>query len=65
MTEKKKSVTNIDNRKPVVYLNPGLFTIDPEKPIVLKKGVSLKGDRERPSIISVKNKNHTGTIEGK
>ncbi|GAA5815699.1 hypothetical protein MFLAVUS_009213 [Mucor flavus] len=50
-------------QKPVVYLNPGLFTIDPEKPIVLKKGVSLKGDRERPSIISVKNKNHTGTIE--
>lgn len=58
-------MTNIDNRQPVVYLNPGLFTIDPENPIVLKKGVSLKGNRESPSIISVKNKNNTGTIEGK
>jgi hypothetical protein len=51
-------------RKPVVYLNSGLFAIDPAQPIVLKKGVSLKGNLERPTILSVKNKTLTGTIEG-
>lgn len=52
------------NRKPVVYLYSGVFTIDPEHPIVLKKGVSLKGSLERPTILTVKNQTLTGTIEG-
>lgn len=51
-------------RKPVVYLSPGLFTIDPKQPIVLKKGVSLKGSPDMPSILSVNNKTTTATIEG-
>ncbi|CAO3641082.1 unnamed protein product [Mucor hiemalis] len=50
--------------KPVVYLSPGLFTIDPKQPIVLRKGVSLKGNPDMPSILSVNNKTATGTIEG-
>lgn len=52
-------------RKPIVYLEPGLFTIDPEKPILLKRGVSLMGSTDQPSILSVKDVNTTGTIEGK
>jgi hypothetical protein len=57
-------VSHENIRKPVVYLNPGLFTIDPAKPIVLRKGVSLKGNKDRPSILSVKDKRTTGSIEG-
>jgi hypothetical protein len=48
-----------------VYLESGLFTINPAKPILLKKGVSLKGSLGNPSILSVKSANATGTIEGK
>ncbi|KAI9471792.1 MAG: hypothetical protein EXX96DRAFT_581624 [Benjaminiella poitrasii] len=46
----------------VVYLRPGVFAIDPENPIILRSGVSLKGSLDLPSIISVKDKNSTGAI---
>lgn len=52
-------------RKPVVYLDSGLFELDPEKPIVLKKGVSLKGSLNEPTILTAKSKNSTASIEGK
>ncbi|KAK4518755.1 phosphatidate cytidylyltransferase [Mucor velutinosus] len=48
---------------PVVYIDSGLFEIDPEKPIVLKKGVSLKGSLKEPTILSAKSKNGTASIE--
>lgn len=50
--------------KPVVYLDSGLFEIDPEKPIVLKRGVSLKGSLNEPTILTAKSKNGTASIEG-
>ena len=55
----------IYHRKPVVYLDSGLFSIDPKKPIVLKKGVSLKGSANEPTILTVNDKNATASIEGK
>ncbi|KAI8365720.1 hypothetical protein BD560DRAFT_332413 [Blakeslea trispora] len=48
---------------PVVYLEPGLFIIDSDKPIVLKKGVSLKGHPSQPTIFATKDKNTTATIQ--
>ncbi|KAG2199680.1 hypothetical protein INT46_006305 [Mucor plumbeus] len=50
-------------KKPVVYLDSGLFSIDPKKPIVLKKGVSLKGSANEPTILTVNDKNATASIE--
>ncbi|KAI8638573.1 hypothetical protein BD408DRAFT_446651 [Parasitella parasitica] len=49
--------------KPVVYLDSGLFAIDPEKPIILRKGVSLKGSLNEPTILTAMNKNGTASIE--
>ncbi|OBZ85951.1 hypothetical protein A0J61_05985, partial [Choanephora cucurbitarum] len=48
---------------PVVYLEPGLFVIDTDKPIVLKKGVSLKGHPSQPTIFATKDRESTATIE--
>ncbi|KAI8981741.1 hypothetical protein BDF20DRAFT_911996 [Mycotypha africana] len=51
-------------QNPVVYLPPGIFTLDPATPIILKRGVSLKGDPNMPSILSVRTGiNDTGSIE--
>ncbi|KAL7313445.1 hypothetical protein PS15m_007194 [Mucor circinelloides] len=49
--------------KPVVYLDSGLFELDPEKPIVLKRGVSLRGSLNEPTILTAKSKNSTASIE--
>lgn len=52
------------HRKPVVYLEPGLYALDPLKPVVLRRGVSLKGSTVLPTIFTSKEKGITGTIQG-
>ncbi|ORE10456.1 hypothetical protein BCV72DRAFT_247524 [Rhizopus microsporus var. microsporus] len=50
-------------RNPVVYLDPGVYSIRSDKPILLKEGVSLKGNQQYPTIITVKDKNAPAIIE--
>lgn len=50
-------------RKSLIHLDAGIYFIDPQRPIQLK-GVSLKGNYQHPSIITVLDKNTTGTIQG-
>lgn len=50
-------------RQPVVYLDAGVYSINPNKPIQLKEGVSLKGSRHFPTIITVIDKNENGAIQ--
>ncbi|KAI7901062.1 uncharacterized protein BX663DRAFT_476136 [Cokeromyces recurvatus] len=49
-------------QNPVVYLDAGIFIIDPENPIILRPGVSLRGSLDLPTIISVNDRNNTGAI---
>ncbi|CAO3674863.1 unnamed protein product [Rhizopus stolonifer] len=52
----------IVSKKSFVHLDVGIYFIDPQRPIQLK-GVSLKGNYQHPSIITVLDKNTTGTIQ--
>ncbi|RCI02192.1 hypothetical protein CU098_002105, partial [Rhizopus stolonifer] len=49
--------------KPVVYLDAGVYSINPHRPIQLREGVSIRGDRNFPTIITVMDKNTPGSIE--
>ncbi|KAI9252666.1 hypothetical protein BY458DRAFT_582225 [Sporodiniella umbellata] len=51
------------SKKPVVYLDSGVYSINPNRPIQLKEGVSLRGNRDFPTIITVMDKSTTGSIE--
>ncbi|KAG0940709.1 hypothetical protein G6F57_011348 [Rhizopus arrhizus] len=50
-------------KQPVVYLDAGVYSINPNKPIQLKEGVSLRGNRHFPTIITVIDKNENGAIQ--
>ncbi|KAI8983904.1 hypothetical protein BDB01DRAFT_897012 [Pilobolus umbonatus] len=45
-----------------VQLQSGLFSIDPLSSIVLREGISLKGDPQYPTILTVISPNKTATI---
>ncbi|KAI8886762.1 hypothetical protein K501DRAFT_269537 [Backusella circina FSU 941] len=62
-TLQKKIDEASKNGIPAVYFEPGLFSIDPKTHILLKKGVSLIGAKDKPTVITVNSRTESGTIQ--